>query len=329
MLALLCSTTVLADPPAGKLETVVKSFAAGLAALNNWGADRNATKKIAKLGPRVEHDLRFAGEGGILLVAKIEVQKTDAGDFKKLIDVDYVGIGRTPADAQLASMSRQTGGLGENITPDPEASTYYWFKKNANGTMRVSQAPLGVLRRDVLALYSQRTLAHYDWREAHREELDRFIKLYSKATQATTANAEMDALIKSRRESLAKLDKINTELKSALESANRAAQNGKLLTILGVGASLASAIQTATNGLSPSDAAKVQSATTFEEAQAALDGIRKQAEADVERLYNSLSKEQQQEWQLEFSIEGRLKENNYPVDNLPTENPPPVRIDQP
>ena len=242
-----------------------------------------------------------------------------------MIDVDYIGMGPTPADAQLAAMARQTGALGDKIKPDPEASTYYWFGKNSDGTIRVLQAPRSFLRQDVIALYSQRSLTGYNWREARREELERFIKIYSSSAQGAAANQEIDKLIKSRRELLARLGEINAQLKSALESANRAAQNSQLLSILAVGAKFGSAaLDVATNGLSESDAAKVRSETTFEGAQAALDAIRKQAESSVKDFYDSLTKQQQQGWQLDFNLESGLKERNYPVENLPPENPPPI-----
>ena len=60
-------------PVAGKVKTVVKGLAAGLEALNNWGADKKALDGIRQLGPRIEHDLNFVADGGILLIAKMEI----------------------------------------------------------------------------------------------------------------------------------------------------------------------------------------------------------------------------------------------------------------
>ena len=50
---------------------------------------------------------------GSLVVARLEVRQTDAGPFRKLVSdrVDYVGVGATPADAELSRTPGRSGSI--------------------------------------------------------------------------------------------------------------------------------------------------------------------------------------------------------------------------
>jgi hypothetical protein len=310
-------------------KSAAELFAAAVEGLHNWGADRMVANQLKELGPRILNDLGYAGEGGVLVIARFQVVQTDAGSFRSLIArrVDYVGIGRTPAEAFLADLGNPSDPFyvvesGKRI--DVEGSTAYWFSKDSNGQVRAMHTPYTWLRRETLALYSQRTLSNYDWALKREEELTRLIRAYSTALENAEVRSQIESLATSRKNSLAALKEINARLERAKQAALKASANATLVTMLGMAASFVTLVSAAADGLAPSDAANIRKETTREGVLAELDAISKRAEAEFRELQQRALRESNNGAIIEFDIKARLRENNVPVDNLPPSQPPVI-----
>lgn len=309
------------------LRSYAGAFSGFVQYLNNTGVDINISNQLAGLEDKIKNDLNYAANGGVLVVARLEAFRNDAGTFRSLVSdrVDYVGIGSTPAEAELAGISKPQDpfyNVQRGKSLDADASTAYWFRKGNDGSISVTHQPLSWLRREVAVLFAERQLGDYDWAIERHREFDRLIGVASQLVSDRAVAAEVEKLARGRQAALSQLKELNRELKEAQERATRAGANGTLLKILGLGAQFAQIIHLASEGLGSADAQQIKIQTTPEGVAAELDAITKRAQSDARRLMESQRVKSSELNLLDFSIQWKLRKNNVPVDNLPPSQEP-------
>ncbi len=307
-----------------------KDIAQLTSALNNWGADRNVSQQIEELGPKIASDLDYAGSGGVLVVARFEKVQTDAGIFRRLIAdrVDYVGIGTSAVDAEIANIDKEQPVLRPNITSgsflDTEKSTAYWFSKSKDGEITIREQPLSWLRRGVISELADRKRQSYDWQAARTEALTRLVDAMERKVGRDKLDATVTALLDSRRDALSKQAAINAELQREIERAQKAAEGQEALKAISFLTDYASFV----NGLKLSPEAPASSPITRQQAEARLTEIQKAAEAQVEKLDKDLKASGLTTLELNAAIELKLRDQPvFPRGNLPPAKEPPIKTE--
>jgi hypothetical protein len=248
-----------------------------LAFLNTWGIQRRVEELLAQRFEQIKSELDFAGDGGVLIIANVQSREVEAGKHVELVGdtVEYVGIGATPIEAKLAALSqaRVSVPMTAGWKLDEDMSTAFWIKRH-DGSIGTSYMPLGPLRRGVLATYSERTLAQFDWSKTRNEELERLIRLAEGKALDNRTEARMRELIQSKQSALAEREKLNIQLQKELDRAARTA-SGTLaaLSALATGLDLAAQIAAASKELASEDKHKLDSARSPEELKAGLSVI--------------------------------------------------------
>ncbi|NTG16451.1 hypothetical protein G6L05_22115 [Agrobacterium rhizogenes] len=304
-------------------------LAEALSSVHNWGTDRIVDKQVQDLIPKVDHDIPYAGNGGILIVARMQAIETDTGTYRKLIgsSVDYVGIGDTPAGAELAGIVKQRDRLQRldaGYLNDFENSKAYWFKRSPSGQVVMTEVDFKLLRRGVLQLYSKRILDSYDWELARERELNRICEIYQKSVANESASREMQGLVKSREKALVERGEINKKLAEAMEQSRRAGANASVLGFLAQAISLAVMISTASEGMSATNSEAIANATTKEGILAELDAIQKRALSEIKELQLRAYQNHKLWLEIEFNILNRFRQDSVPIENLPDGTPPNV-----
>jgi chaperonin cofactor prefoldin len=316
-------------PEAEGLEAIVMGFAGAMEAAHNWGANRMVEGQLKELEPKILNDLKYAGPGGVLIVAKFKTDRTDAGSFHSLIGdrISYVGIGETPADAALSNFGAWTKQeLGDQSPVDPEASVAYWFKNAKDGELSFGQMPLSWLQREVAQEFSKREMAKYDWRLKREQAFSRLIRLYKDSIVAADARTQIEALESSRDGAIRSLRELNDRLNQSLEDAGKAEENARILEGIGNALTVANFIYQASNGLSQSNAATVQAAKTKEEAGAELGAIIERETKEIAALKAQIEQMSQRLKEIEGQLQTDMGRNNVPINNLPPDYAPPVII---
>lgn len=303
-----------------------KDIAQLTSALNNWGADRKVSQQVEELGPKIASDLDYAGSGGVLVVARFERVQTDAGIFRRLIGdrVDYVGIGISAVDAEIANIEKNKPVLRPNMTTgsflDTENSTAYWFVKSNDGEITIREQPLSWLRRSVINEIADRKRKSYDWQAARTAALTVLVDAMEKKVGRDRLDATVTALLDSRRDALSKQAAINAELQRELERAQKAAEAQEALKGIGFLTDYASFV----NGLKLSPEAPVTSLTR-EQAESRLNDIRRATDAQVQKLDKDLKESGLTTLELNSSLELKLRSKpEVPTDNLPPPYAPAI-----
>jgi hypothetical protein len=304
-----------------------KSMAELMSAIHNWGIDRNVERQIRQFGPRLAADLEYAGSGGVLIVARLEKTETDSGTYNRLIGdrVDYVGIGATDYDAEIANIAKVK--LEAGVTPgsmfDAENSTAYWFYKSGSD-VAMREKPLSWLRREVINELATRKQRSYDWRTERSAELTRLANATTARIDEAEESSTMALLLQSRKEALAKQAAINTALREDLERAQKASEKQEALKAIGFLTNYASFVSQFNASPQQSNASPM----TREQALARLSEIISDANAKAEQLAQDLKEQNNSVLQFDMRLETNLRELKVPTDNLPPvqapiNNPPP------
>ncbi|WP_342234588.1 hypothetical protein [Inquilinus sp. OTU3971] len=304
-----------------------KSFAELMSVFENWGLDRNVQNQIKQFSPRIASDLEYAGSGGVLIVVRLEKFQTESGTFRRLIggNVDYVGIGVTDYDAEIANIAKSK--LEAGVTPgsmfDAEASTAYWFSKSGSD-FTVSEKPLSWLRGEVLNEIVDRKRRSYDWRVARTAELTRLAEVVRNRIDDGQESSTISALLRSRTEALAKQAEINTALREALEGALAAERQQEALKAISFLVDYASFVTQFASSPEQSNASPM----TREAAQARLEQIENEANAKAKQLAEEMQQADDTTFNFNLRLELELRQRKAPTDNLPplqapVVNPPP------
>jgi hypothetical protein len=302
---------------------------AGLSFLNDKGLEGQVQTKLTALAPKIYDQLGYAGDGGVLIELRVQAWNQIAGSTPELVGegVEFVGIGKTPVDAELAKVSRAQGDRQLNALPtdpaglDPERSIAYWAKKSPAGEVTLYQMPLESLNRETMLTYSKRTLGNYNWQTARAAELERLVKVASGKLPAETVQ-QIQALIKSRDESLKKVIDINERLNFELGRAQQAAQNAAVLSMIGTALTISGAIAKASEELPSSDAKTISTETTLGGVAMRLNAIGIEAKTEAGNLEDSSQKTNTILNSEEIDLNNALKNNGVPIDNLPTGQKP-------
>ena len=78
--------SVPSSPHPLKTYTDFSSLVAGiLVSANEYGLNKKIATQLEALYPEIQNDLKFAGDGGVLVVARLQVAETEAGSFRSLV----------------------------------------------------------------------------------------------------------------------------------------------------------------------------------------------------------------------------------------------------
>lgn len=315
----------------GDHSKIVKWLAGALVALNDHGLERKALNQIEQLGPQIANDLQYAGGGGVLVVARIQAAQTEAGPLRSLISdrVDYVGIGASAAEAELSNASNPNKDPFYTVSPgdkrDLEASTAFWFRMADNGEVIVERQLGTLLRNSVLLLYSERTLANFNWLHARDDELRRLIILAMKNAELSDVRKQIEMLENSRQDALKELANINKRLEEELKSAASAEKSGAWLKLFGAALTLAAFIAKAQDGLSPADRAAIGAQTSKDDVLAELNAVEERATGEANLLQEKIISKSNVTNGIEKQIIVILRQKRVPVDNLPPGRDPELR----
>ncbi|WP_114947201.1 hypothetical protein [Microvirga calopogonii] len=307
---------------------IAEFLALGLPLINNFGVDMRVSAELKKLEPKILNDLKYAGSGGVLVVARVQSTQTDSGEYRKLIGnrLDYVGIGATPAEAELNHTEHPDPFyVIEKGQVDASASLAYWFRSSPDGSIAVGHQPVDLLTRDMLALYAERNLGNFDWSVARSRELERLMDEFRTRVVEDGVRSEIEKLASSRREALVALDQINAKLNEELERARKSAESIEVLNLLYMGASFASFVQRASEGLSTNDKDAILRQTTREGVLSELDAINKRARANENLLREETRVRSNTSNNIETQAITILRQYKVPVDNLPPSRQPTIR----
>lgn len=304
----------------------------GLEYLNDVGLKNKITSKLEELRPRIIKDLPFSS-GGVLVVARLEAIRNDAGTFRTLMSdrLDYVGIGASPAEAQLSKIIRGNDDPFDVVAPgkqlDFENSVAYWFRRDKDGELVGGEQSLASLRQETLSLYADRELKKFDWQVARNGEIERLIKVYNEANIQAAAGQQLNDLWESRKQSLEALKELNRKLQDELEKAAKAEENAKVLQLLYMGAQFADFTAKASEGLSPSDQQAIKGQNTREGVFSELDRINKESLSKGKTLREDILVKSNVSNGIETQIITILRQNAVPTENLPPIQPniPPPR----
>ena len=307
-------------------------LSSGLVFVNDKGVALNVQSQLEKLQPNILRDLEFVGPGGVLVVARLEVRQTDAGPFRKLVSdrVDYVGVGATPADAELSRLGRSGDPfyvVSQGAQIDPDNSTAYWFRRNAQGDLVVGEQSLTGLRRATLSLFADRELNKFDWELARSREVDRLIKSFGELNVQASVRAELTTLADNRTRSLDALKELNQKLAGELKRAAKAAETAKLLNLLYMGASFVDFASKASEGLPQNDQQDIAAQTSKEGVLSQLDAIDKEFISRGTLLREEIRVETNKFNDIETQVILILRQNRVPTENLPPAKQPSVNKD--
>lgn len=285
---------------------------------NNWGVKRNIDLELSQLMPKIEHDLAFAGEGGVLVVARVAVVQTESGSYHSLIGghVDYVGIGESAADAELRRILRAETKLTGAQRPDANATRAFFFKKSAGGSLKRTELSGSLLRQQAIGLYGKRTLEGYDWKAARDAELTRFLTVLETRIQERGVRLRLEAIQSEYQEVQARLDKINEELNAALEDASAAANARGFIDGLASAADVANFAFSISKDMSPNGKATVSSATSKAELEAALHDVEETSTSTAQTLREAQIKALEDHGRVQTNILIFSQEHKLPVQNL-------------
>jgi hypothetical protein len=293
-----------------------------MSSLHNWGVDQEVTRQIDALQPKIIQDLEFAGTGGVLVVARFEKVETDSGMYRRLISdkLDYVGIGATDIDAEIAGSANS----GRNNIPykiadgfklDLKESNAYWFNKDSSGELSVREKPLELLRNEVINEMVQRKRQKFDWNTARSAELTRLSKIMADKIGRDKVDSTTSALLDSRETALADKSAIGIELKEQLERARNAADLETSIRAVGFIGNAAAAVNDLAEVPSPSGGGNM----TKEEALKRLGEIQKNADARTDALQKKLESANKKIRMLDTTLENLLKSKQVPINNLPND----------
>lgn len=314
----------------------VKSWAnflsGGLVYLNDYGLSRKIAAKLEELKPKIVADLPYS-QAGVLVVARLEVAKNDAGAFRSLIAdrLDYVGLGASPADAELSNIARGASDpfyvVSQGKQLDYDNSVAYWFRRDKDGQPVVGEQPLALLRQQTLALYADRELNKFDWTVARNTEIERLITAFRERNVRAAAHQEVGSLADSRRQTLEALKELNRKLQDELDRAAKAAETAKLLQLLYIGAQFADFASKASEGFAASDQEAIRGQTTREGVFSELDRMNKESLSKGNTLREDIRVKTLQSNGIETQIITILRENAVPTENIPPNqlNVPPPR----
>ncbi|WP_262267029.1 MULTISPECIES: hypothetical protein [Microvirga] len=322
--------TLPPGPPSGPqtAKGVADFLKMGLPMLNEYGLGLKISDQMTKLEPKILNDLKYAGNGGVLVVARLQSVQTDSGVYRSLISdrLDYVGIGMTPADAELSHTEHPDPFyvMDQGKRLDAEASLAYWFRKNPDGSITVTHQPLSMLRRAMFGLHAERNLAKYSWSAARGRELERLVKELSASVDKAEVRSKLEEMASSRAAALTELNRLNEKLRVELERARQSAESMVVLDLLYKGASFASFVQRASEGLSASDQSAVRSQSTRDGVLAELDAINKRAKSSSDLIKEEIRVQSNISNNVETQAIFILREYNVPVENLPPSDSPTI-----
>ncbi|MDP9762091.1 MULTISPECIES: Clp protease/crotonase-like domain-containing protein [Agrobacterium] len=299
-----------------------KDIAKLMSSLHNWGVDREVTRQIDALQPKIIQDLEFAGTGGVLVVARFEKVQTDSGTYRRLISnkLDYVGIGATDVDAEIAGSANS----GRNNIPyqiadgfklDMKESNAYWFSKDSSGELTMREKPLELLRNEVINEMVQRKRQKFDWNTARSAELTRLSKIMSDKVGRDKVDSTTSTLLDSREMALANKNAIDTDLKTQLMRARKAADLETTINALGFIGNSMSAVYDLAEDPSPAGGGNM----TKEEALSRLREVQQNANTRAATLQKKLDSASSQIRALDTRLELFLKSMQVPTNNLPSD----------
>ncbi|ASP68631.1 hypothetical protein [Sinorhizobium meliloti] len=299
-----------------------KDIAKLMSSLHNWGVDREVTRQIDALQPKIIQDLEFAGTGGVLVVARFEKVQTDSGTYRRLISnkLDYVGIGATDIDAEIAGSANS----GRNNIPyqiadgfklDMKESNAYWFSEDSSGELTMREKPLELLRNEVINEMVQRKRQKFDWNAARSAELTRLSKVMTEKVGRDKVDSTTSELLDSREIALSDKSAIDRELKAQLERARKAADLETAIMAVGFIGSSLSAVNELAEDPSPPGGGNM----TKEEALSRLNEVQQNADARAGALQKKLDTASKKIQALDTSLELILKSRQVPTNNLPNE----------
>ncbi|VIO69557.1 hypothetical protein CI1B_27630 [Bradyrhizobium ivorense] len=304
----------------------------GLVYLNDYGLSRKIAAKLEDLKPKILNDLPYS-KGGVLVVVRLETQQNDAGAFRNLIAdrLDYVGLGASPADAELSRIARGDNDpfyvVSQGRQLDYDNSVAYWFRRDKDGELVAGEQSLASLRQQTLSLYADRELNNFDWKVARNNEIERLVTAFREVNVRAAANQQVDTLAESRRRTLEELKDLNRQLQDALDRAAKAAETAKILQILYIGAQFADFSSKASEGFAPKDQEAIKGQTTREGVFSELDRMNKESMSKGNTLREEIRVKTNVVNGIETQIITIFRENAVPTENIPPNqlNVPPPR----
>lgn len=296
-----------------------------MASLGWTGRELQVRAGLEDLQDEIGAALDYAGDGGVLVVARMESSTTDAGTVTRLIRgrVDFVGIGRTAAEAELHRISSSQDPfyiVASGYRLDLDATRTFFFRRGADGVVTRTEGDGRSLRISMIALYGERALQGFDWDGARIREMERILAAMANRAPSPEARAEIEALGDSWREARRRLDALNVELQRQLELGGRAAANLQIVRILNAGSAALSLVQTtALQGMENTNGSLdgIIGATTPEEIAAELDAIQKGAASSADILRQEIDLHTSTTSGVETQVLTFMREREVPVQSLP------------
>ncbi|MDM0049926.1 hypothetical protein [Variovorax sp. J22R115] len=306
-------------------DSFVELIGRAMSGINNKGVQMRIAQGVASILPRVADDLQHAK--GVLVIIPVQVSQTDSGDYQSLIGsgLEYVGIGSSPADANLAYTSSDR--LSQGGKPDPEASLSYWFTKSSDGSIKIAYSQLSWLKRGTFALYGERKLAKYDWVRARQDEVGRLARSFAAQTRDANLQSEMTKLENQRTAALKELDELNRRLYEELAQAQRAAESGRILQLVGFGLELYQFKLKASEGLNPANKAALMNEQTSAGVLQKLTEIETNSNSEATLIQQRVLVETNTYDGIETKQIYILQKSRVPVGNLPSGSDP--QLEQP
>ena len=297
-----------------------------LSVLNSIGIDKTITNQLTDRSDQIVRDLEFADPGGVLIIARVQSRRHEAGKYSQLVGnkIDYIGIGKSSADAYLSHITRNTVmsdiNEGDGWRLDRDMSAAFWVTRSANGfSMNVSS--IDGLQRQAMAEYSRRMLDQYDWSAARANELDRLLNMAVPQLDVT-ARSQLMALARSRQDALANLKTTNAKLQRELRRADKAATNLVVVRTLLGAVDFATRSGEASKGLDEKDSARLARSENDNQLMQSLIDIGKEADRDASTLKQELFRENVILDGYEKTTIQYMRTRKIPTDNIPSGAPP-------
>jgi|GEM_PF-5977312 len=327
---LLDSKPVIELPDSSKSADVADALSSAIPGvlqyLQELGIGIQIDSLVKEITPRIAQESTFAGNGGILVLSDLELITTDAGDQVRLVgnSLHYVGIGASPVEAQLAELTRPTlkPAPTEGWTVDLDRSTALWIKREEGGKIRVWQLPKRKLLTGVLAKYSERNLAKYDWEKARADEIQRLVTIAELQSLDEDTKRRIRELGDERSKAIKERDRLNVELSRELERASQAAKNAFLLRTLAGIADIG--LSAAKEGLSGADKNKLDGASSKESLLNILHNIGIDAKDKGNKIEQYIRVTNVKVGNLEQQRIDILTLKEIPTSNIPSGNDPQI-----
>ncbi|MBZ9960621.1 hypothetical protein [Mesorhizobium sp. BR1-1-14] len=289
------------------------------------GIKLRLSEAVNGLSEKVFAELPYAGDGGILILTRVQSYRTEAGVQSDLISngVEYVGLGQTPADADLARgqdsrLGSQTGKpMNENWRLDTEKSSAVWIKRLDDGSVKVSTEPLSWHNRAVMRTFADRKLKNYSQKLARELELNRLAREAELNIEKKDVAKLIGELRTNRLESIKKRDQIEATLQRELLRAKQAAENVAAIQMFITALSGAKALIQASSALSDADKSTLLSKQSSGEIADALLDMESESKDEAEYLEKEATKNSVLLDSQTSELESNLRSNNVPIDNIP------------